>query len=146
MTYSYKSPETEQEWRDYFALRWRILREPWQQPPGSERDEFEDEAVHIMALDKQNTITGIGRVHRFSTSSAQIRYMAAHPQHQRKGIGGQILQRLEKQAREWACQEIVLNARTMSLAFYLYHGYQITGEAPILFGSIAHKQMHKMLG
>jgi N-acetylglutamate synthase-like GNAT family acetyltransferase len=145
MGYTLKSPATEQEWYDYYQLRWQILRAPWQQPLGSERDEFENEAFHIMAIDNQNNVSGVGRLHRLSNSNAQIRYMAVLPQHQGKGIGGQILQRLEKQARDWGCQEILLNARTTSLDFYLRHGYQITGEAPMLFGSIAHKQMHKFL-
>ena len=145
MAYSFKSPESEQEWRNYYQLRWQILRAPWQQPLGSERDEFENEAFHIMALDGQDTVTGVGRLHRLSANSVQIRYMAVHAQHQGKGLGSRILQQLEKQAREWEIQEILLNARTTALDFYLHHGYQITGEAPMLFDSIAHKRMRKLL-
>ena len=35
-----RSPQTLEEWKDYFHLRWQILRDPLQQPVGSERDEY----------------------------------------------------------------------------------------------------------
>jgi len=34
-------PETAVDRERYFDLRWRVLREPWQQPRGSERDDRE---------------------------------------------------------------------------------------------------------
>ena len=145
MGVTYKSPESEQEWHDYFRLRWQILREPWQQPEGSECDELEGQAFHLMALDVNRNILGTGRLHRLSDSSAQIRYMAVDPQHQGKGIGSQLLRLLEDEAREWGCGEILLNARSVSLEFYLRHGYQVIGEAPMLFDSIAHQRMRKAL-
>lgn len=145
MAYSYKSPETAQEWQDYYDLRWRILRAPWQQPRGSERDELEATAYHVMALNDQLYTVGTGRLHRLSDSRAQIRYMAVHPDHQGRGVGNCILNLLEQQARDWSCQEVVLNARTVSLNFYLNHQYTVTGAAPMLFGCIAHQHMLKTL-
>ena len=35
-------PRTTQEWESYFDLRWRVLREPWGQARGSERDDLGD--------------------------------------------------------------------------------------------------------
>ena len=145
MGYTVKSPETTQDWQGYYQLRWQVLREPWQQPPGSERDELEDQAFHIMVVDDDRRILGTGRLHRLSETQAQIRYMAVHRQQQGKGIGRQLLRRLEEEAASWGCREIVLNARVVSVDFYLHQGYQIIGEAPLLFGSIAHKRMRKLL-
>ncbi len=145
MAYRFKSPESEQEWHDYYQLRWQILRQPWQQPPGSEQDEQEDSAFHIMTTDEADQIVGVGRIHRSNNGSAQIRYMAVHPAHQGKGVGGQILALLEQQAHTWDCAEVILNARIVSLPFYLHHDYQIVGDGPTLFGSIAHKYMRKLL-
>lgn len=143
MPYTVKSPFTEQEWADYFDLRWRILRAPWQQPPGSERDELEDAAYHLMVVDDNSKIVATGRLHRIDENSAQIRYMAVIPEFQRCGIGSQVLEHLEARARDWLCPEIVLNARSSCLEFYAKHGYRIIGEAPTLFGSIVHKHMLK---
>jgi ABC-type Fe2+-enterobactin transport system substrate-binding protein len=33
-----RSPISPSEWDAYFDLRWQILRQPWGQPRGSERD------------------------------------------------------------------------------------------------------------
>jgi hypothetical protein len=41
-----RSPETVEEFMQYYELRWRLLRKPWNQPKGSEKDEKEDEAFH----------------------------------------------------------------------------------------------------
>jgi len=145
MPYTLRSPETDREWREYFQLRWRILRAPWQQSPGSERDDMEDEAYHLMAIDENSVIVGAGRIHRRSGSSAQIRYMAVDPAFQGRGIGSQLLERLEAKAQSWGCQEIVLNARTTCLDFYLKHHYRIIADAATLFDTITHKQMRKQI-
>jgi GNAT superfamily N-acetyltransferase len=145
MSLIFKSPETEDDWQRYYQLRWQVLREPWHQPLGSERDELENQAFHLMAVDNHHHIVGTGRLHRHSSTEAQIRYMAIQQQHQGQGIGRQLLQRLEQEAVRWGCREVLLNARVSSLEFYLHQSYQIVGEAPMLFGCIAHKRMHKSL-
>ena len=45
------APETRDEFERYFDLRWRILREHWQQPRGSEQDDREDESLHCHVTD-----------------------------------------------------------------------------------------------
>ena len=145
MSYSITSPVSDQEWQNYFQLRWEVLRAPWQQPPGSERDELEAEAFHLMAIDGDQYTVGVARIHRLTEDSSQIRYMAVHPQHQGKGIGSQLLEILEHQARVWCSKDILLNARTTCMAFYQKHQYEVIGEAPTLFGSIAHRRMRKLL-
>ena len=51
-----RSPATPDEWQRYYHLRWQILRAPWQQPPGSERDDLEAQAYHLMLLTEQGDI------------------------------------------------------------------------------------------
>ena len=34
-----RSPKTTDEWQEYYDLRYRVLRQPWNQPRGSERNE-----------------------------------------------------------------------------------------------------------
>jgi len=145
MTYFFQSPKSDQEWHDYYSLRWKMLRQPWQQPRGSEQDELEADAFHLMAQDVSGHIVGVGRLHRNSVSQAQVRYMAVLPEYQGKGIGRQLLMHLEQQARNWGSLEIILNARTTYLTFYLKQGYSVVGDADALFGSIAHKRMRKLL-
>lgn len=45
-----KQPKTKEDFEKYYDLRYRILRKPWNQPRGSEKDELEKESFHIMVL------------------------------------------------------------------------------------------------
>lgn len=137
-----RSPDTEQEWQDYYKLRWQILREPWQQPVGSERDALEDTAYHLMLVDEHNTIAAVGRLHKLDAATAQVRYMAVATAHQGKGAGSRILSGLEAQAAAWGCTHVQLNARDTALAFYQRSGYHSMSEAPEQFG-IRHYVMRK---
>ena len=72
MSFELRSPEGPDEFDQYYDLRWRILRAPWQQPRGSEQDEWEDEAVHVAAF-ISGKLVGTGRLHRTADDRAQIR-------------------------------------------------------------------------
>jgi len=92
------SPEGKQ-FEKYYELRWEVLRKPWNQPRGSERDDMEDKAIHIMACDG-NKIVGVARLHFNSIEEAQIRYMAVEEGYRMQGIGSMMLRRLEEMAKE----------------------------------------------
>src|ERR1035438_9277260 len=47
-----REPKTEEDFRLYYDLRWRILREPWTRARESAQDEHEDDAFHIMAFEE----------------------------------------------------------------------------------------------
>lgn len=137
-----RPPATEQEWHDYYQLRWRILREPWQQPLGSERDALEDAAYHLMLVDEHGSIAAAGRLHKIDATTAQVRYMAVATEHQGKGAGSRILAGLEAQAAAWGCSSVQLNARDTALVFYQRSGYFDIAAAPEQFG-IRHYVMRK---
>jgi N-acetylglutamate synthase-like GNAT family acetyltransferase len=127
-----------------FKLRWEVLRKPWNQPRGSEQDE--QEATSFTAIAQANGITvATGRVQLISPLVAQIRYMAVHPEWQGKGAGRQVLHLLEKQAGKLGAEMIVLNARENAISFYQRNGYQITGNADMLYGVIRHVRMEKKM-
>lgn len=137
-----RPPATPDEWQRYYQLRWQMLRAPWQQPPGSERDELEQQAYHLMLLSPQGEIAAIGRLHQIDQNGAQVRYMAVAAEYQGQGAGSRILAALELQAVKWGCSYIRLNARDTALAFYQQNGYRQLSLAPELYG-IAHFVMHK---
>ena len=93
-------PRTPEEFELYYDLRWRILREPWNQPRGSEKDDLEESSYHRMVVNEKRKILGVGRIQINSSEEAQIRYMAIGDGYQNKGIGRLILQSLEKVAEE----------------------------------------------
>ena len=89
-------PSTPEQFEQYYDLRWRILRAPWRQPRGSEKDELENDSIHLMVSDNDNRVIGVGRLHLNSPKQAQIRFMAVETDYQREGIGSKLLLALEE--------------------------------------------------
>ncbi len=139
-----RSPETQKEFKDYFHLRWKILRQPWQQPEGSEQDNEEDTSYHIIAVEN-NRIAGVARLQSADKNQLQLRYMAVDHDFQGKGVGRKIMQHAESHARQQGYKAIILNARENALGFYLRLGYQQREKTCLLFDSIQHYKMHKTL-
>ena len=139
-----RSPKTKKEFEKYYDLRWRILRAPWNQPRGTEKDDLEDKSIHIMVYNR-GKVLGVGRAQFNSSEEAQIRYMATEEDYQGKGLRGKVLEELEKRIKEKKVEYIVLNARENAIHFYEKHGYHAIGKAPTMFGVIKHKKMRKDL-
>jgi len=138
-------PKTPAEFKKYYDLRWRILRAPWNQSRGSERDQLEEKSIHLMAWGKKGIPLAVGRVHFNTLQEAQVRYMAVEENQQGKGLGGMILTGLEKRAHAQGARTVVLNSRETAVEFYKHHGYTIMGPAATMFGVIKHFKMKKML-
>jgi GNAT superfamily N-acetyltransferase len=140
-----RPPASPAEWDQYYDLRWRVLRAPWGQPRGHERDELEASSTHLALWDQSGTPVAVGRLHLNSPAEAQVRFMAVHPDWERQGLGSQILRALEAQARKVGAAIMVLNSRDAAQPFYRRHGYEATGEAGTLFGTVLHVRMSKAL-
>jgi predicted GNAT family N-acyltransferase len=142
-----RDPSTPEDFRRYFELRWKILRAPWNQPRGSERDPLDEQhSTHLMLTGTDDRVLGVGRLHFNNIREAQIRYMAIEIACQRKGLGSLLLTALEHRARELGAARIVLDARESALGFYRKHGYVAVGTGHVLFNRIAHLRMVKQLG
>ncbi len=137
-----REPVTKEEFEQYYNLRWRILRQPWKQPVGSERDDKENQSIHIIAC-IGDQIVGCGRGHFNSQTEAQIRYMAVEKEVSGKGIGTQILKVLENKLTEKGAKTIILNARENAVKFYKKHNYKIVEKSQTMFGEIEHLKMKK---
>ena len=139
-------PTSSEEFRKYYNLRYEILRKPWGQPLGSERDEGEETSIHRMII---NELTGealaVGRLQYNSKDKAQIRYMAVSDDFQGQGLGSQIISALEDVARRNGNIWMILSARGNALQFYKNNGYEIMEKTHILFGEIQHWLMRKEL-
>ena len=136
---------TPDELQRYYDLRWKILRAPWKQPRGSERDELEQSSHHLMVVDDQQVVIGVGRLHFNNIREAQIRYMAVAIKQQRKGIGTLLVNVLEQRAVELGAARIVLDARESALGFYRKQGYEVAAPGHVLYKTITHINMTKSL-
>ena len=134
------------DFEKYYDFRWRMLRKPWHQPEGSEKDELENVAIHRMILDQANQVIAVGRLHIAGENSAQIRYMAVSPDHKKQGLGNAILHSLEQAAAmNTDVQSLFLHARENAVAFYEKHGYKIEKASHLLYGDIQHFLMKKII-
>ena len=61
--YKIDTPSSEQDFTEYFAFRWKMLREPWKYPEGSEKDEYEQVSQHRMIRNPDGDVIAVGRVH-----------------------------------------------------------------------------------
>lgn len=138
------SPHSAEDFKNYFYLRWKLLRSHWNEPPGSEQDEDEDSSYHVMVKDEER-IVGIARLQGIEPGLAQIRYMAVDDDYQGKGIGRMIMQHLEDYARKTNIDEIFLHARENAVPFYEKLGYRLMEKSYVLFDCIQHYKMNKRL-
>lgn len=139
------SPESVEQICAYHQLRYQELRAPWRQEKGSEVDELESVAVHRMVCAENGDVVAVGRLHKVSTTHAQIRFMAVDSKHQGQGLGNLVLAALEQEAVRQGVTQIDLNARDVALGFYQANDYQLVKEAHTLYGAVKHFSMVKPL-
>ena len=140
-----RSPKSPDEWDAYFHLRWRILRGPWGQPRGSERDSMDDSAFHLFLLGSARKLLECRCLRFNAPDEAQVRFMAVDENARGRGYGSRILQGLEAEATRRGAQKLVLNARDNVTEFYVKYGYAVVGETGTLFGAIRHVRMERSL-
>lgn len=140
-----RAPNTEEEFSKYYELRWQVLRKPWQQALGSEKDDHEKDAIHRMIIDEQSTVLAVGRLEKTTDKQGQVRFMAVDEKAQGQGLGQQIIIELEQQASQLGMTEICLNARDTASAFYQKLGYENQGYSHTLFDDVKHYRMTKKL-
>jgi ribosomal protein S18 acetylase RimI-like enzyme len=123
-------------------LRYRVLREPL----GMRRDQvtfpFEDEALHLVALDG-DTVVGCVLFHRRG-DSGRLFQMAVDPSLQGRGLGARLVRHLEARLAGDGVREVVLHARDLAIGFYEKLGYESFGEPYVEVG-IPHRSMRKAL-
>ena len=139
-----RCPQTEDEWQQYYHLRWFELRRPWGEPEGSERDERDSDTEHCAVI-SGNRVIGVGRLQMNSHDEAQIRYMAVASEWHGRGLGRRIVEYLEVRARELGAARVILDARQNAVGFYLVLGYNVVADSYLLFGEIQHYLMQKDL-
>ncbi|GAB2964023.1 hypothetical protein GCM10027048_36650 [Hymenobacter coalescens] len=147
MSASVDSPRSAADWAAYYQLRYQVLRQPWQQPPGSERadDDEQPSTTHALWRAPDGTVGGVARLSPSGPSQGQVRYMAVAPAWQGRQAGRQLLEYLEAAARQQGFTELVLHARQNAVGFYERLGYETVTPSHTLFGVIPHWLMRKTL-
>jgi GNAT superfamily N-acetyltransferase len=139
-----RSPKTDQEWEDYYELRFKELRKPWGQDKGSEKADDDNSAFHFAVFDEGN-ILGVCRLSRNAIDQGQVRFMAVAEEAQGRGIGKMLMAEIELFALKIGLSEIILQSREIAVPFYKAIGYQVEEKTHLLFSEIQHFLMKKTL-
>ncbi len=135
---------SKEEFEALFDLRWRLLRKPWNQPKGSEKDEREDESYSFIAI-LDNKIIGTARLHKNNEKEGQIRYLAVEKEYQKMDIGKNLMRKIEIHAINLGLESIILNARKTAEIFFEKLGYKVIRKGHTLFNEIEHFVMRKSI-
>ncbi len=137
-----RSPKNTIEWENYYDLRYRVLRLPWNQPLSSTKTP-EDETAEHFALYNHNELRAIARLDILENHKAQIRFVATEPNYQGQGYGKELMLAIEEYCQANNINEIILEARENAVNFYLSLDYERLEEGKLLFEEIKHWWMRK---
>ena len=142
-----KTPTTREEFKAYYALRYKVLREPWEHPKGTEKDDYEPISEHFMAVDdRTGEVLGVIKLYEKAPGVGNISHLAVAMSHQHKGIGMSLVQAVEKRARERDFKTLGAMSRVTATAYFEKYGYHIAGIPTPHLGTIHLVWMEKELG
>jgi predicted GNAT family N-acyltransferase len=126
------------------ALRDRVLRRPLGLSLSADDVRGEDSQIHWVALDESDAVVGCALLVPGRDATAQVRQMAVDDSRRGRGIGSELMARVEATARGLGLRKIILDARQYASGFYAKLGYRVTSE-PHLRVTIPHVEMEKEL-
>lgn len=144
--YQVKSPKTREEFKAYYDLRYKVLREPWGLPRGSEKDDYEPISQHFMVVDdKTGAIVGCAKLFEKETGVAWLSHLAVAFSHQKQGIGKMLMTHLEDLALKEGYKKIGCLSRLNTTSYFEKAGYKISGLPSQYFGTTQVVWMEKTL-
>jgi len=141
-----RQPQTREDYKAYYHLRYQVLREPWGQPKGSEKDDYEPISRHLMAVDEQTgELVGVVKWLDRAPGQAWLTHLAVHPAHQKQGIGQLLAKAVEEAAKTLGYASIGAQVRLNATEFFEKLGYRITDIPTQYFATVHTVWMEKDL-
>ena len=131
------------DYKQSIILRDKILRKPLGLMYSQDFLQAEKNQIHLGLFDEEN-ILAILLLQKVDNQTVKMRQVAVEQNRQREGLGRQLVHYSEKIAKEEGFQKIELNAREVSVPFYLSLNYKICSEKFFEVG-IPHYKMEKVL-
>jgi len=125
--FTIKSPTTHDDFKAYYALRYKVLSEPWGFPKGTEKDDYEPISEHFMAVNEKDEVVGVVKLHKRDECVGHISHLAVAPEYQHKGIGSLLLKTVEEYARAHGFCRLGTMARVTATAYFEKFGFRIVG-------------------
>ena len=127
--FTIKSPKTHDDFKAYYALRYKVLSEPWGHPKGTEKDDYEPISEHFMAVDEKDEVVGVVKLYEKDQQTGHVSHLAVAPELQHQGIGHLLLETVEQRARERGFRTLGAMARATAIVYFEQFGFQIVGMA-----------------
>ena len=143
--FTIKTPVTNNDFKAYYALRYKVLSEPWGHPKGTEKDDYEPVSEHFMAVDEKGNVVGVVKLYEKSDGVGNISHLAVTPEQQHKGIGHLLLEAVEQRARARGFKTIGAMSRVTATAFFEKFGFRIAGIPTLHLGTTHLVWMEKAL-
>lgn len=140
-----KSPSTRDDFKSYYALRYKVLREPWGHPKGTEKDDYEPISEHFMAVNEKGECVGVVKLFEKAAGVGHISHLAVAADQQHKGIGRQLMETVERRARERGFHILGTMARVTATAYFEHHGFHVAGLPTLHIGTTHLVWMEKPL-
>jgi N-acetylglutamate synthase-like GNAT family acetyltransferase len=125
--FTIKRPTTHADFKAYYALRYKVLSEPWGHPRGTEKDDYEPISEHFMAVNEKDEVVGVVKLYEKDKEVGHISHLAVAPQYQRKGIGRLLLETVEERARARGFHTLGTMARATATVYFEKYGFRIVG-------------------
>lgn len=140
------SPKTREEFKAYYDLRFKVLRETWGLQKGTEKDDYEPISRHFMAVDDAtHEILGVVKLFEKEPGVGWFSHMAVTPKLQHKGIGKLLLKHVEEEAKKDGYNVLGCMARLNTTEYFKKAGYQINGLPSHYIGTTQVVWMEKKL-
>ena len=139
------SPTTKEQFKAYYALRYKVLSEPAGHPKGTEKDDYEPISEHFMAVTETGEIVAVVKMYEKSPQIGHVSHLAVSPEFQHQGIGQMLIEYVEKRAREKGYKTLEVMARVTATAEYEKLGFHVTEIPTLHLGSIHQVLLEKAL-
>jgi len=133
---------TQKEKLECFNIRFEVFVNEQGVPKEIELDEFDRNSFHALARINNKPLTG--RLIYLNAENAKFGRMAVYLDYRKIGIGGLILDLLEKKAKNKRVKHLTLNTQEYISKFYSNHGYSQKGTV-FLEAGIPHIKMDKKI-
>ncbi len=139
------TPNTKEQFKSYYTLRYKVLSEPAGHPRGTEKDDYEPISEHFMAVNEAGDVIGAVKLYEKNSDTGHFSHLVVDQHHQRKGIGKLLLGHVENRAREKGYSVLGTTTRVTATAYFEKAGYHIAGLPALHLGTLQMVWMEKKL-
>ncbi|ASS75900.1 GNAT family N-acetyltransferase [Tumebacillus algifaecis] len=134
---------TEEQYGLALEIRMIVFVQEQNVPSEIEVDEYENEAIHVLAYDEAGRPVATGRIRPYTDGAGKMERIAVRKEGRGKGYGAAIMHKLEEIGREQGFVKFILEAQTHAETFYEKLGYANISDEPFLDAGIWHVRMVK---